>query len=152
MSRGEPTSEETIAKFRAHYLYSGNVSASARAVGIATSTAFGIQRKIVADPSFAKDRQSLHAQELTDLRQMRRQVAEIAMDRFSGELTANDKSGDSHGNVTIIDKRPDYGKLVLDAEKNAHNLAKIEKENDGGESKPTEVHITVSGPPSGDEA
>lgn len=143
--QGVPTSEETIAKFRAHYLYSGNVSASAKAVGIPVSTAFGIQRKIVSDPSFAKDRESLHAQELTDLRQMRRQVAEIAMERFSEDLNVSDFSG-GEGNVTIIDKRPDYGKLVLDAEKNAHHLAKIESGGGDSNTAPTEVRIVVTGP------
>lgn len=139
----EETTEKQLADFRAHYLYSGNASESGRELGINERTARDIARKLSAEPSFAEDRRALRANALEELVAMRKRVADLAYERFAGNGDLPEHI-DEGANVTIIDKRPDYGKLVLEAEKNAHNLAKLE--NPGADSPPTEVHITVSGP------
>lgn len=141
--RGEPTPESTIAEFRAHYLYSGNVSASARAVDIPIRTGHDIARKLRADSSFTKARQELRARALGDLVAMRMQIAEEAFNRFSGtDDIEYPERGD--GNVTIIDKRGEYGRLVIDCEKNAHSLAKVELAADMSESEKSGPAVVIN--------
>ncbi len=80
---------------------------------------------------------------------MRMRVAATALERF--ETGFEEVSNNKGGSVTIIDKRPDYGKLVIDAEKNAHALAKVDGETGGdgaGPQAPAKVTINVHGPAS----
>lgn len=113
-----PHSEETRAEFRAHYLFSGNASESARHVKVPERTGNEWAKALSADESFVADRRALQTRALSELVAMRMRVARKSLERheepsFEGE----------------IDKRPDYGKLVIEAEKAAHNLAKIENES-----------------------
>jgi hypothetical protein len=62
-----------------------------------------------------------------------------------GSLPMPENVGDG-ASVTIIDKRADYGKLVLDAEKNAHNLARLDAERSGEIAGSREVVISIAGP------
>lgn len=142
MARGEPTEERLIAEFRAHYLYSGNASESAKAVGMPERTGRDIARKLSSDADFAEARRQLRAGALEELVAMRLRVAQKALDRFEGDLEAPEPI-ENGPPVTVIDKRADYGKLVLEAEKNAHNLAKFEAEKKGELGKPSEVHVIV---------
>ncbi len=148
MPAGVDTSPEVVAKFRAHYLYSGNAAESARAVGIPESTGRDVARRLVDDPEFVSARRDLRATALEELVAMRMRVATTALDRFENGPEDVSSKGD---NVTIIDKRPDYGKLVIDAEKNAHALAKAERDATTGENAPqapAEVTINIHGPAS----
>lgn len=142
MGQGEPTPEEVVARFRAHYLYSGNASESAREVGIPERTGRELARKLVDDASFAADRRALRAGALEELVAARMRVVATALQRFEDDLPMPEVVGEG-GNVTIIDKRADYGKLVLDAEKNAHALAKVEQPESGAQK--TEVHVHLKG-------
>lgn len=76
---------------------------------------------------------------------MRQRVAETAAERFEADLDVPEVVGD--GNVTVIDKRPDYAKVVLDAEKNAQNLARFDAERDGLVQTPGTVTVNVSPTP-----
>jgi hypothetical protein len=140
MPAGVPTSAEKIAEFRAHYLYSGSPIASGRATGLAQRTAYDIAERLEGEPDFAADRKRLREQALDRLVAMRMRVAEKAAERFEEDLP--EVFAD---NVTIIDKRADYGRLVMDAEKNAQHLAKIESGNDPDNEHKTEVHIHLKG-------
>jgi hypothetical protein len=143
MARGEPHDQETRAKFRAHYLYSGNAARSAKELGIPERTGQQWAESLGEEPAFAEDRRKLRARSLDELVAMRMNVARTAWERYEHDEANVEQFGE---NVTVIDKRQDYGKLILDAEKNAHNLAKIDAGNGGDESKPTEVNIRVFGP------
>lgn len=72
-------------------------------------------------------------------------VVRTAVDRFEGELDMPEPT-EKGPPVVVIDKRADYGKLVLDAEKNAHNLARFEAEVKGDVSPATSVTIRVQAP------
>jgi hypothetical protein len=135
MAKGVPTSEEKIAAFRAHYLVSGVVSESAKHVELAERTAYDVAARLQKDETFAEERRALRARYLDDLVAMRMRVARKALARFEDDTQLPPEA---------IDKRPDYGRLVNEAEKNAHNLAKIENPQDdrGGA---TEVHIHLAG-------
>jgi|SRR6478735_934842 len=146
MPAGVETSPEVVAEFRAHYLYSGNAAESARAVNLPERTGRDIARMLVDDDDFAEDRRMLRKSALEELVAKRMRVAQIALERFESETGGIDvKSfGGEDATTVITDKRGDYGKLVLDAEKNAHNLAKFEAEKNGELPPPGEVRIVVS--------
>lgn len=133
MPAGVATSPETEAEFRAHYLYSGNAAESARAVGLPERTGREIAKRLNAEESFAADRRALRARALDELVSMRMRVARKAVERFESDAFIDEPGA--------IDKRPDYGKLVVEAEKAAHNLAKLS----GGEddAPPTRVEVTI---------
>lgn len=138
--RGHPTSLSVKEEFRAHYLYSGVASESARHVGIPERTGREFASELTGDPEFAAARRTLRAQALEEAVAMRRRVAEKALERFEGEAPMGEGA---------IDRRPDFGKLVLEAEKNAHNLAKIDNPLDPDKSGKTEVHIHMTPEPVG---
>lgn len=140
MARGVPTPEETVAAFRAEYLYSGNASASARAVGLDERVGRTLAREFEETPEFAEGIRKLHAHALNKLIAMRMRVAEVAANRLEAELPVPENVEEG-GNVTIIDKRADYGRLVLDAEKNAQNWARLEGEKNG--DIPTEREVVI---------
>lgn len=140
---GVPTDEETIAEFRARYLYSGNASATARGLKLDERTGRRIAERIEEDPSFAEDVRKLHAHALKRHVTMRLRVCEKAAERFDEELAVPEVIGD--GNVTVIDKRPDYARVVLEGEKNAHALAKFEAEIKANEVQgPQRIEIVLT--------
>jgi phage terminase small subunit len=143
--QGAETPVELVAKFRAHYLYSGNASESARKVGIDERTGRDIARRLLNDEDFAEDRRLLRATALEELVAARMRVMRKSLARFLNKAEMPDVVGEN-ANVTIIDKRPDYGKLVLEAEKNAHNLARFDAEKSGDLPPEGGVTINVIGP------
>lgn len=146
MPHGVPTEEETVAEFRARYLYSGNASAVARQLDLDERTGRRIAERIEEDPSFAEDVRKLHAHALKRHVTMRLRVCEKAAERFDEELDVPEVVGD--GNVTIIDKRPEYARVVLDGEKNAHALAKFEAElSTAAAPKPVTIQFIEAPPP-----
>lgn len=135
MPQGVETSPELVAAFRAHYLYSGNASESAREVGIPESTGRDIAKRLGEDESFGADRRSLRVRALDELVAMRMRVAH----RATGRALADGEVGPGE-----IDKRPDWARVVIEAERSAHNLAKLEVEERKPDTGP--VVINVYGP------
>jgi len=131
--QGQPTDEGLVAAFRAAYLYSGNASKSARDLNIPASTGRDIAARLSKDPEFVTLRRELRAQALDELVAMRQRMAELAAERFEDSDGGIDvkKFGGEDAVVTITDKRADYGKLLIDAEKNAQNLARLDAERLG---------------------
>ncbi len=139
------TPEEQIAEFRAEYLYSGNASATGRKLGIGERTARRLAEEYEAEPAFAEHVRVLRARYLGRLMDMRMSIAETAHSRFHDETGGIDvrEFGGEEKTVVITDKRHEYGKLVLDAEKNAQSIAKLDKPD--GDAKPVEVHVHLKG-------
>lgn len=132
--QGQPTDETVVAAFRAAYLYSGNASKSARDVNIPVSTGRDIAARLSKDPEFASLRREIRAQALDELVAMRQRMAETAAERFEdadGGIDVKRFGGQKDATVVITDKRADYGKLLIDAEKNAQNLARLDAERLG---------------------
>ncbi len=127
MPPGVPTTAEVEAEFRAHYLYSGNATESAKAVNLPERTGRDLAKRLSADPSFAADRRALRARALDELVSMRMRVAQISLERFESSTGGVDVK-DYDGDVTITDKRHEYGKLVIESEKAAQHLAKLDPE------------------------
>lgn len=141
---GSRTPDDVRARFRAEYLISGNASASARKVGLPESTGRDLAQQLCEEPDFVEARRKLRANALEELVAMRMQVARLALKR-ARKKKADEYAFESGG--AVIDKRPDWAKLVLDAEKNAHALAKVESA-DSGQGTPQQVEIHVHGPAS----
>jgi phage terminase small subunit len=139
---GEPTPEHLVAEFRAHYLLSGNAAKSAKKVGIPVRTGQDIANRLLVDPQFTRDRADMRASYLDELVFLRQQVARTAAKRARAP-----KADEYHlGPVgTVVDKRPEWAKVLLDAEKNAHALAKVEKEPEQAGSSGPAVVIHLSG-------
>lgn len=140
MPTGIDTPPDKVAEFRAHYLLSGNAAESARSVGIPERTGRDWAARLVEDESFAADRRKLRTQALDELVAMRMRVARKALERYEEGLPP---VPDGAEGITIIDRRPDHGRLVMDAEKNAHNLAKIANDGGNDDERPREVIIRV---------
>ncbi len=145
---GEPTPEVTVAEFRAHYLLSGNAAKSARKVGIPVRTGQEIATRLSKDPTFAQERADLRARYLDELVAMRMQMARLAVTRASKKQADQYSFGEGG---SVIDKRPEWAKVVLDAEKNAHALAKVDAPAEGAGQR-HEVEIRVIGPGASAEA
>jgi hypothetical protein len=135
MTRGAETPEDLRLKFRAEYLISGNAADAARKTGIPESTGRDIAKELNVSVDFVEDRRVLRASYLEECVNLRMKMVRKAFKRFDDDTPP--EPGE-------IDKRPDYGRLVTDAEKNAHNLAKIERENEGTGPANTEVHIHLT--------
>ena len=149
MPQGVPTDEATLAEFRAEYLYSGNASASGRKLDIPERTARQLAERLEAEPDFAEARRLLRTHALERLVLMRMTIAETAHSRYLDDLPM--PQVDSDANVTIVDKRYEDGKLVLEAEKNAQHLAKFEAERDAEKNDApakVEVHVHLKDDPS----
>lgn len=147
MARGSKTSVAKQAQFRAHYLYSGNAAESARSVKLAESTGRDLAAKLAQTKAFVEARRKLRDQYLDELVACRMRVVRTAVERFEGDLDIPEPS-EKGPPVVVIDKRADYGKLVLDAEKNAHNLAKLDADpegEDGGKGGSLEVVVRLAG-------
>ncbi len=125
----------TKEEFRALYLLSGNAEKSAKELGVAPRTGGEWAKKCNNDPEFAAERRELRAGFLDELIFMRQRVARKAEERVMCEAPIE---------PGCFDKRPDWAKVVLDAEKNAHSLAKAEGPVDNDDKTP--VVINVHGP------
>jgi predicted protein tyrosine phosphatase len=153
---GIETSPEIVAKFRAHYLYSGNAAESAREVNIPERTGRDIAERLTDDPSFAADRRRLRAIELEESIVARRRVRQKALERFESEDGGIDTKRLGLGEdatVVITDKRHEYGKLVLDADKGAQSLAKLDADNDPSKAaRPVMIQFVEAALPSEGDA
>lgn len=139
MPHGEPTPEHLVAEFRAHYLLSGNAAKSARKIGIPVRTGQEIATRLSCEAEFARERAELRARYLEELVAMRMQMARLAVTRASKKRADQYSFGEGG---SVIDKRPEWAKVVLDAEKNAHALAKTE--GDTGPKGPTGPAVVIN--------
>jgi phage terminase small subunit len=136
MPQGIETSPEDRAKFRAHYLLSGNASHAGRQIGVCASTACDIANELLTEPGFLEDRKALRDRELEECIGARRLVRETAIKHATEAAADVYHLGESS---TVIDNRAVWAKLLLEAEKNAHGLAKIEAGNTGEQKAATTV-------------
>jgi len=147
---GVPTPDHVVAEFRARFLYSGNASAVSRQLALKERTGREIAARLEEDPSFAVERRKLRESALERHVAMRLRVAEVASERFESDHFESAPSADGVPTV-VIDKRADYGRLVIDAEKNAHNLARFDAERSGAMPAQGTVTINVSPTPEATE-
>lgn len=144
---GEPTDTAIVEQFRADYLYSGNAAKSGRKFGLSPSTARDIARRLVDDADFATERRRLRAIAVDEAERAVMQVIDTGLRRFKAPAPEIDiPEGRSGPNVmvTIVDKRPDYGKLVVDAHKSLVGRQRLDAEKSGEIQGEREVTIHVA--------
>lgn len=134
MAQGVPTEESVIAEFRARYLYSRNASKIGRELNIGERTARKLAEQCENDPDFAESIRAIRVRAVDKLLGLAVSVAETAHERYHSDLPVPESVGEG-ANITIIDRRADDGKLVMEAAKHAANLARFDAER-GGEIAP----------------
>lgn len=142
---GSPTDESIVAAFRADYLYTGNAAKSARKVGIPSETGRDIARRLADDAEFAAERRRLRANALDEAERAVMDVVRIGRRRF-GEPLPEPKEVGAGGTVVITDRRPDYGKLVIDAHKSLAQRTRFDDEKDGSVQSGGPVFILNEAP------
>lgn len=132
MAQGVPTDEAVVSAFRASYLFTRNASKSGREIGIPERTARKLALELADDADFAEACRRQRALDIEESAEARREVRRISLSRFKSKTGGIDvKSFGEDGPVIVTDRRHEYGKLILDAEKNTHNLARLDAEKAG---------------------
>src|SRR3954469_2711241 len=144
MTQGVPTDEAVFSKFRASYLFTRNASKSAREVGLDERTGRHLALQLVGDPEFTEACRRQRKLDEEEQAEARRRVTHRALERFESDDGGIDvkRLGADGDNVIITDKRYEYGKLVLDAEKNVLMRARLDGDT-GLDGKPRPQRIEV---------
>jgi hypothetical protein len=129
--RGEPTDAVIVEAFRQDYLYTGNASKSGRKFKLHTSTARDLAKTLSEDPSFVKDRQRLRANAADEAERAVMEVIAVGLKRFKDRVPEVEIPEGSRAPVTIVDKRADYGKLVIDAHRALVGRSRLDAEKSG---------------------
>ncbi len=147
MAQGVPTDEAVFSRFRASYLFTKNAAKSAREVGIEERTARNLALRLVDDPEFSEACRRQRALDVEEHAEARRRVRDKSLERFESDDGGIDvkRLGADGDTVVITDKRYEYGKLVLDADKGAQSLAKLDHEREPADAGPLEVVIKLKG-------
>jgi hypothetical protein len=143
MTQGVPTEESVVAEFRARYLYSRNASKIGRELNIGDRTARRLAEECEADKEFADAVRNIRVRAVDRLLGLAVSVAETAHSRYLDDLPMPTNVAEG-ASVTVIDKRSEDGKLVLEAAKHAANLAKFDKESSSGGDKPRRLEIILT--------
>ncbi len=133
------TEVATLEKFRASYLYSGNASKSARAVGMPESTGRDFARTLATDSAFVAQRRALRANFLDETEAALREVLATSLERFQGGMP--EVPTETRGPVTIVDKRSDYGSLIVNTHRTIVGRTRLDSEKAG--EVPTGVALVV---------
>ncbi|MFA5186309.1 MAG: hypothetical protein WC551_07535 [Patescibacteria group bacterium] len=141
MTRGATTPFEVREQFRADYLYSGNASASARRCGIGEQTGRDLVAQFSNEPEFVEARRALRARALDEAERAVMRVVSVAERRFRSK--GPQVPEDSKFPVTIVDKRADYGKLIVDAHRSLTGRARLDAECSGQVASSRDVTINV---------
>lgn len=145
MTRGKPTDRSQELEFRAEYLRSGNIRASARKTGLNEKTAQDIATKLNAEPAFRQERAAMYARTVPDVEAMLREALEAVHARIlEPDLTAKELAGlvKSLGlkSFSYQNPKPQYLRGLVDGLKTL-NAARKDKADEG---KPTTVVVKVS--------
>lgn len=83
MTRAVPTPKDKEQEFRAHYLVTGNVAGSAKAVGLPVQTGYSLRNRALKDRHFIKARESLRAKLEPEAEQMAMCAMQLCMERLN---------------------------------------------------------------------
>ncbi len=83
MPRGSRTSDDVYQKFLKHYLVTGNVSGSSKAINIPVATGYELRDKALKDKAFLKARESVRAKLEPEAEQMAMCCMQLCMERLN---------------------------------------------------------------------
>lgn len=127
MAQGVPTEESVVAEFRARYLYSRNASKIGREMKLGERTARRLAEECEADQAFADAVRNIRVRAVDRLLGLALDIAETAHGRYLDPLPMPENV-EKGAMITIVDKRFEDGKLVMEAAKHAANLAKFDSD------------------------
>lgn len=145
--QGSRTNEDTEAEFRKHYLVTGNVAGSARAVNIPVSTGYELRNRALDDAEFVELRDRIRARLEPEAEQMAVCAMQICMERLNRDPEAMlDKlllAG--AGKVSFQDPGAAYASSFAKLFQAITGARKLDAERGGAvQSGATEVHIHLA--------
>lgn len=147
--QGSKTPEDTELEFRKHYLVTGNVSGSARAVGIPISTGYELRTRALADERFVKAREDIRAKLLPDAEQMATAAMQLCLERLNidpPDVAMLASLG--AGKISVQDSGPQYAASLAKLYQAIVQGQRFDAEKEGQIRPSGEVVIKVSGPAS----
>lgn len=147
--QGSKTPENIELEFRKHYLVTGNVAGSSRAVGIPVGTGYELRDRALDDPDFQKARDRIRAKLEPDAEQMAVAAMQICMERLN--VDPDDRLNKlivaEASKITFQDAGPQYAASLAKLIQSVVGLRKYEAERDGLISTPGTVTVNVTPTP-----
>lgn len=150
--QGSRTPEETELEFRKHYLVTGNVAGSAKAVGLPPSTGYELRNRALKDPEFVEARRLLRESVGPDAEQMAVAAMQICMERLSVDPDKRLERMMTAGaeKVHFQDPGPQYAAGIAKLMQAINQGRKLETDAQTPERQPVEVHVHLKEPGDGD--
>jgi hypothetical protein len=162
VTRAVPTPKDKEQEFRKHYLVTGNVAGSARAVGLPVSTGYDLRNRAVKDRHFIKARDALRAKLEPEAEQMAMCAMQLCMERLNVDplemLQKLDALAKPRGRsktatkvssrVTFQDPGPQYAASFAKLYQALIQAKRYESDRNGETQPVGTVTIKVSGPAS----
>jgi hypothetical protein len=150
MAHGVRTPEDKEREFRKHYLVTGNVAGSAKAVGLPVNTGYELRDRALDDPSFVRLRDRIRAKLEPDAEQMAVCAMQLCMERLNKDpderLDRMLAASGEGGKVTFQDPGPQYAASLAKLIQAVIGTRRFEAERTGDLQPPGTVRIVVSGP------
>ena len=141
---GSKTPEDVETEFRKHYIVTGNVAGSAKAVGIPVSTGYELRNRAHDDPAFVKARDAIRARLEPDAEQMAVAAMQLCLERLNNEPPDPEKLALlGIAKVSVQDAGPQYAASLAKLFQAVIGGRKYEAERDGVIKTPGSVNITV---------
>lgn len=161
MARGSRTSAQKEEEFRKHYLVTGNVCGSAKAVGLTPSTGYELRARALKDKRFVKARESIREKLEPEAEQMAMCAMQLCMERLNVDaielvqkLAAatkpkrGSKTTQQQTRIQIQDPGPQYAASFAKLYQALMSAKRFEAERKGEVEPIGSVTIKVSGPAS----
>ena len=150
MARGEPTPDDVEQEFRKHYLVTGNVAGSAKAVGLPISTGYELRNRAHDDPVFVEARERIRARLEPDAEQMAVCAMQLCMERLN--ITPDEilqkmqmmTAGTESARISFQDPGPQYAASFAKLYQALIGARKFEADREGITARPTEVTIVLA--------
>ena len=144
MAHGVPTPEATELEFRKHYLVTGNVAGSAKAVGLPPSTGYELRNRALEDPGFVEARRRLRERLEPDAEQMAVSAMQLCMERLNKEPPDPARLAElGVAKVSVQDAGPQYAASLAKLYQAIIHGRRFEGERDGTIAPEREVTIRV---------
>jgi hypothetical protein len=144
------TPDDKEREFRKHYLVTGNVAGSAKAVGLPPSTGYELRNRALDDPAFVALRDRIRAKLEPDTEQMAVSAMQLCMERLNvdpDERLARMMAGTGEsGKVSFQDPGPQYAASLAKLIQAVMGTRRFESERAGDMQAAGTVVIRVSGP------
>lgn len=145
--QGSKTPADVEQEFRKHYLVTGNVAASARAVKLAPTTGYELAKRANEDDDFVKARAAIRARLLPDAEVMAGAALQLCLERLNNEPPSIERLvAMGAQKVSFQDPGPQYAASFAKLYQAVVGSRRLEAEKSGEIVTDREVRITVVGP------